>query len=71
MIRDDFKQLYSVICEIKNFVLKLNNEDLRNYKVVFYNQNFATWRLDMMWEFIFGDVDYETMTFIFKNNKII
>lgn len=71
MICDNFKQLYLLICEIKDFVLKLDIEDLRNYKMVFYNQNFPAWRLDMMWEFIWGDIDYETMENIFKNNKII
>lgn len=71
MICDNFKQLYLLICEIKDFVLKLDIEDLQNYKMVFYNQNFPAWRLDMMWEFIWGDIDYETMENIFKNNKII
>lgn len=67
----NFAELFGRICEIKNFVLKLNNEELRNYKTVFYNQKFAVWRLDLMWEFIWGDIDYETMYYIFKNNKLI
>lgn len=71
MKKYDFKQLFALICEIKQFVLKLNTEELKNYKIVFYNQEFPAWRLDMLWEFIFDDIDYETMEYIFKNNKII
>ena len=67
----DFKELFSQICEIKEFVLKLKLKELANYKIVFYNQNFATWRLDMLWEFIFDDIEYDTMKRVFENNKII
>jgi hypothetical protein len=71
MLHNSFKELFSLICEIKEFVLKLNNEELKNYKVVFYNQEFPTWRLDMLWEFIFDDIEYDTMKRVFENNKII
>lgn len=71
MLPHDFKRLFSVICEIKEFVLKLDIEELKNYKVVFYNQNFPSWRLDILWEFIWNDIDYETMEYIFKNSKLI
>lgn len=68
---ESFVELFKHICQIKEFVLSLNSEDLRNYKNVFYNQSFPVWRLDLMWEFIWGDVDYETMFYIFENNKLI
>ena len=68
---DSFKALFSQICEIKQFVVKLSCKDLKNYKIVFYNQEFPKWRLDLIWEYFWNDVDYETMIYIFKNNKII
>lgn len=67
----DFKCLFSHICEIKDFVLKLDSGSLKNYKIVFYNQNFPQWRLDLLWEFIFDDIEYDVIKYIFKNNKII
>lgn len=48
---DSFKALFSQICEIKQFVVKLSCKDLKNYKIVFYNQEFPKWRLDLIWEY--------------------
>lgn len=67
----DFDVLFTHICEIKGFVLKLNSEELKHYKNVFYKQKFALWRLDLLWEFIWNDIDYETMKHVFEKNKII
>ena len=71
MIYDRFDDLFSQILQIKEFVVKLKGKELKNFKLIFYNQNFALWRLDLMWEFIWGDVEYERMFGIFKNSKII
>lgn len=67
----NFKELFSHICEIKEFVLKLKIKELSNYKKVFYNQNFPVWRLDLLREFIFNDIEYEEIKHIFENSKII
>ena len=66
-----FKELFAHICEIKSFVLQLSMKDLRNYKIVFYSQKVPYWTLNIMWEFIWGDKDYETMQMIFINAKLI
>ena len=66
-----FQDFFWDICEIKQYVIKLKGEDLREYKQKFYKQQFAMWRLDLMWEFIWDDIDYETMLYIFENAKII
>lgn len=66
-----FGDLFSQILQLKKFVVNLNGNELRNFKFVFYNQKFPTWRLDMLWEFIWSDVEYERMFEIFKNSKII
>lgn len=68
---NDFKCLFLKICDIKKNVLKLKSEDLKKYKSSFYSQNFPKWRLDLMWEFIWDDVDFETIKYIFENNRII
>lgn len=67
----DFKCLFSHICEIKQFVVKLRLEELINFKIVFYNQNFPQWRLDLLWEYIFDDRTYEEIEKVFANSKII
>ena len=66
-----FVDLFSQILQLKKFVVNLRGNELKNFKLIFYNQNFALWRLDLMWEFIWGDVEYERMFEVFKNSKII
>ena len=66
-----FKELFKHICEIKTFVLQLSLKDLREYKEIFYNQKVPYWTLNIMWEYIWGDKDYETMKIIFKNAKLV
>lgn len=66
-----FGDLFSQILQLKKFVVNLRGNELKNFKLIFYNQNFALWRLDLMWEFIWGDVEYKRMFEIFKNSKII
>lgn len=66
-----FQDLFSSIWQIKDFVLQLKKKDLKDYKLAFYKQDFPQWRLDLLWEFIWGDMDYPTIYFIFKNAKVI
>lgn len=66
-----FQDFFWDICEIKRFVLKLKGKHLREFKQQFYLQPFPEWRLDLMWEFIWDDIQYETMEYIFRNAKLI
>lgn len=68
---DRFDELFTQILQLKKFVVNLRGNELKNFKLIFYNQNFALWRLDLMWEFIWGDVEYKRMFEVFKNSKII
>lgn len=71
MMYDCFDDLFSHILQIKSFVVKLKGKELKNFKLIFYNQDFPLWRLDMLWEFIWNDIEYTTMLKVFINNKII
>ena len=68
---DHFSLLFADICEIKEYVIHLWGKDLKDFKKQFYQQPFPKWRLDLMWEFIWNDIDYPTMFYIFRNAKII
>ena len=68
---EEFKRLFLAICEIKVVVINSKGKDLANFKMIFYNQNFPKERLDMLWSFIWGDIDFEMLTQIFKNTKLI
>lgn len=54
------------ICQNKINVLKLSSKDLRKYKTSFYSQNFKVWQLDLLWEYIFGDITLEEIKNILK-----
>lgn len=71
MIYTNFSHLFSLICEIKQNVLKLNGKELRNYKKVFYNQKFPVWQLNLLWEYIFDDISYEELRTIFERSNVI
>lgn len=50
------------ICvEKKNIQLKRNKE-LEQYKKWFYSQPFKTWKLDIIWEYIWDDRTLEEIT---------
>lgn len=67
----DFKSLFSHICEMKKFVIQLNGRELASFKRVFYRQNYPVWQLDMIWEYFFSDRMYDDIKEIFKNAKLI
>lgn len=71
MTYDNIKDLFEHICEIKAYVLKLSLKELEIYKTSFYQQRVIYWALNIMWEYIWGDKDYETIKIIFISAKLI
>ena len=60
------KEYLRGICIEKDFVVKLSNENLKKYKTNFYSQPFKNWQLDLLWEYIWGDISFEEIKKIFK-----
>lgn len=67
----DFKTLFADIRQIKLFVIKLNGDKLHRFCKDFYSLPFPEWRLDLLWEYIWSDKEYEEIYYIFKNSKLI
>lgn len=65
------KELFKNVCEIKQYVLKLDYEALKKFKEIFYKKEIAQWQLDLIWEFFWNDREYEEVKFILENKKII
>ena len=60
------KEYLGLICIEKDFVVKLSIENLRKYKTDFYSQPFKNWQLDLLWEYIWGDISLKEIKKIFK-----
>ena len=60
------KEYLGLVCIEKNFVVKLSIENLRKYKTDFYSQPFKNWQLDLLWEYIWGDISLKEIKKIFK-----
>ena len=60
------KEYLGLICIERNFVVKLSNENLKKYKTDFYSQPFKTWQLDLLWEYIWGDISLKEIKKIFR-----
>ena len=60
------KEYLGLICVERNFVVKLSNENLKKYKNNFYSQSFKTWQLDLLWEYIWGDISLKEIKKIFR-----
>lgn len=60
------KEYLGLICIEKNFVVKLSNENLKEYKTKFYSKPFKIWQLDLLWEYIWGDISLKEIKKIFK-----
>lgn len=58
--------LVSTVCKEKENVIKLSSETLKKYKSNFYSQKYRTWQLDLLWEYIWGDISFEEIKKIFK-----
>ena len=41
------KELFKNVCEIKQYVLKLDYEALKKFKEIFYKKEIAQWQLDL------------------------
>ena len=60
------KEELALVCKTKESVVKLSIENLRKYKTNFYSQPFKIWQLDLLWEYIWGDISFEEIKNIFK-----
>ena len=60
------KEYLGLICVERNFVVKLSIENLRKYKTNFYSQPFKNWQLDLLWEYIWGDISLKEIKKIFR-----
>ena len=60
------KEYLRGICIERDFVVKLSSENLKKYKTIFYSQPFKIWQLDLLWEYIWGDISFEEIKKIFK-----
>lgn len=60
------KEYLGLICVERNFVVKLSNENLKKYKANLYSQPFKIWQLDLLWEYIWGDISLKEIKKIFK-----
>lgn len=65
----NIKELAYVICQNRKNVLKLSSKDLRKYKTTFYSQKYRKWQLDLLWEYIWGDITFEEVKKIFKMDE--
>ena len=59
------KEYLGLICVERNFVVKLSNENLKKYKTNLYSQPFKIWQLDLLWEYIWGDISLKEIKKIF------
>ena len=62
----NLKEYLGVVCVERDFVIKLSNENLRKYKTNFYSQPFKNWQLDLLWEYIWGDISLKEIKKIFR-----
>ena len=60
------KEYLGLVCIEKNFVVKLSIENLKEYKTNFYSQPFKNWQLDLLWEYIWGDISLKEIKKIFR-----
>ena len=60
------KEYLGLICIEKDFVVKLSIENLRKYKTNFYSQPFKNWQLDLLWEYMWGDISLKEIKKIFR-----
>ena len=60
------KEELTLVCKTKESVVKLSGENLKKYKTNFYSHHFKIWQLDLLWEYIWGDISFEEIKKIFK-----
>lgn len=54
------------ICQKKENMVKLSRKELKEYKTAFYSQKYRVWQLDLLWEYIWGDISLKEVKRIFK-----
>ena len=62
----NIKELAYVICQKRENVVKLSRKELKEYKTAFYSQKYRVWQLDLLWEYIWGDISFEEIEKIFR-----
>ena len=62
----NLKEYLGLVCIEKKFVVKLSIENLKKYKINFYSQPFKIWQLDLIWEYIWGDISLKEIKKIFR-----
>lgn len=62
----NIKELAYIICQKKENVVKLSRKELKEYKTTFYSQKHRKWQLDLLWEYIWGDISFKEIKNIFK-----
>lgn len=60
------KMLVSAVCKNRQNVIKLSSETLKKYKNDFYSQPILKWKLDLLWEYIWGDISLKEIKKIFR-----
>ena len=60
------KEELALVCKTKESVVKLSSENLKKYKTDFYSQHFKKWQLDLLWEYIWGDISLKEIKKIFR-----
>ena len=60
------KEELALVCKTKESVVKLSSENLKKYKTNFYSQHFKIWQLDLLWEYIWGDITFAEIKKIFR-----
>lgn len=62
----NIKELALDICQNRINVLKLSRKELKEYKTTFYSQKYKEWQLDLLWEYIWGDISLKEIKKIFR-----
>lgn len=65
----NIKELAYIICQKKENMVKLSRKELKEYKIAFYSQKYREWQLDLLWEYIWGDITFEEVKKIFKMDE--
>lgn len=60
------KEELALVCKTKESVVKLSSETLKKYKNDFYSQPILKWKLDLLWEYIWGDISLKEIKKIFR-----
>lgn len=70
-MRQSFEDFFYEICDIKDFIVKFNYIELSIFKEYYYGCNYPRWKLDLLWEYIFDDIDYNSIVDIFLKSRAI